>query len=281
MAENTSEPLITDSQADGSVPINAELDINIGAVSTYKIESLKEGNWIAWRSRMITILQFHHAFGHIEGTVPKPAEPTAKTKWEQRDLLAQILIKNNMSDEQIVHVNQANISTAAQMWNSLKAVHEVRGQSAITAAKRTFYGTQAEDTVNIPVHIADMRRQQNKLHQMGCQISDEEFKSVLVMSLSPLWDHFIASYQGMHVRPDKEGEYGITSQELILVLIDEYQRRLDMATKDKDQLFYAQPTGSFKKRKVSKNTDTITANKSTKRKCNICGRENHTTENCN
>jgi len=38
-----------------------------------------------------------------------------------------------------------------------------------------------------------------------------------------------------------------------------------MATKDKDQSFYAQPTGSFKKRKVSKNTDTITANKSMKR----------------
>jgi len=69
MAKDTSKPLIADSQADGSVPINAEPDINIGAVSTYKIESLKEGNWIAWRSCMITILQFHHAFRHIEGTV--------------------------------------------------------------------------------------------------------------------------------------------------------------------------------------------------------------------
>ena len=56
----------------------------------------------------------------------------------------------------MVHVNQANISMATQMWNSLKAVHEVCGQSAITAAKRTFYGTQDEDTVNIPVHITDM-----------------------------------------------------------------------------------------------------------------------------
>jgi len=61
------------------------------------------------------------------------------------------------------------------------------------------------DTMNIPIHITDMCQQQNKLHQMGCQISDEEFKSVLVMSLPPLWDHFIASYQGTHVRPDKEG----------------------------------------------------------------------------
>jgi hypothetical protein len=69
-----------------------------------------------------------------------------------------------------------------------------------------------------------MCRQQNKLNQMGCQISDKEFKSVLVMSLPTLWDHFIASYQGTHIRPDKEGDRGITSQELTSVLIDEYQR---------------------------------------------------------
>ena len=92
------------------------------------------------------------------------------------------------------------------MWQNLRAVHEVRGQSAITAAKRTFYGTRASDDVNIPEHVAEMCRQQNRLNQMGCQITDEEFKSVLVMSLPQLWDHFIASYQGTHIKPDKEGE---------------------------------------------------------------------------
>jgi LTR polyprotein gag-polypeptide-like protein len=76
----------------------------------------------------------------------------------------QILITNNISGEQMVHVNQDSITTAAQMWQSLRAVHKVRGQSAITAAKRTFYGTRAADDVNIPEHIAEMHRQQNRLN---------------------------------------------------------------------------------------------------------------------
>jgi hypothetical protein len=253
-----------------------ESDINIGAVSTYKIEPLKEGNWVAWRSRMTTILKFQHAYGHVEGTTPKPTDSEGAEKWCHRDLLAQILITNNISDEQMVHVNQDSISTAAQMWQSLCAVHEVRGQSAITAAKRTFYGTRAADEVNIPEHIAKMCRQQNRLNQMGCQISDEEFKSVLVMSLPQLWDHFIASYQGTHVKPDKEGERGITSQELTSVLIDEYQHRLDLDDESRDRAFYAK--GGNKRRKVMVHDPTI--DDSTKKKCEICGKDNHLTSKC-
>jgi gag-polypeptide of LTR copia-type len=210
-----------------STPTVIELGINIGVVSTYKIESLKDDNWVAWSSRMTTILKFQSAYGHVQGTVPKPNDPAQLQKWEQQDLLAQILIKNNTSDEQMVHINQDSIKTAAQMWQSLRAVHELRGQSGITAAKRTFYGTRASDNVNIPDHIAEMRRQQNKLHQMGCMIDDEEFKTVLVMSLPQSWDHFISSYQGTHLKPDKEGDHSITSQELMSVLIDKYQRHLD------------------------------------------------------
>jgi hypothetical protein len=39
--------------------VTDEPAINTGAVSTYKIESLKEGNWIAWSSRMITMMEIH------------------------------------------------------------------------------------------------------------------------------------------------------------------------------------------------------------------------------
>ena len=166
-----------------ATPTLTEPGINIGAVSTYKIDPLKEDNWVAWSSRMNTILKFQSAYGHVQGTVPKPLDQAQLKNWEQRDLLAQILIKNNTSDEQMVHINQDSITMAAQMWQSLRAVHELRGQSGVMAAKHTFYGTRAPDDVNIPEHIAEMRRQQNKLHQMGCKIDDEEFKAVLVMSL--------------------------------------------------------------------------------------------------
>jgi hypothetical protein len=60
------------------------------------------------------MLRFHHAYGHIDGTVPKLTDPAGQEKWDLRDLLAQVLIKNNMSDKQMVHVNQDSITTAAK-----------------------------------------------------------------------------------------------------------------------------------------------------------------------
>ena len=123
-----------------------------GAISTYKIDPLREDNWLAWQNRMTSILKLQKVFGLIDGTVPKPDinDPDAITGWEERDLVAQVLIKNNLSDEQMVHVDQDIITTAAGMWQSLRAVHETRSKSAITAAKRTFYGMRAADDANIP-----------------------------------------------------------------------------------------------------------------------------------
>ena len=121
MAKINFDPVISDSQPSTSGPTASESTpaINIGAVSTYKIDSLKEGNWVVWQSRMTTILKFHNASEHVVGTLPKPLESAGQAKWEQRDLLAQILIKNNTSDEQMVHINQETITTAAEMWQSL------------------------------------------------------------------------------------------------------------------------------------------------------------------
>jgi len=124
-----------------ATPMSTEPGINIGAVSTYKIDPLKEDNWVAWSSQMNTILKFQLAYGHVQGTVPKPLDQAQLKNWEQQDLLAQIFIKNNTSDEQMVHINQDSITTAAQMWQSLCTVHELCGQSGVTAAKCTFYGT--------------------------------------------------------------------------------------------------------------------------------------------
>jgi hypothetical protein len=100
MAENMS--LAIETPLSAVVPTEQELGINMGAVSTYKIDPLKEDNWVAWCSCMMTMLKFQHAYGHVEGTVPKPDDLDKCYKWERHVYLAQILIKNNLSDGQMV-----------------------------------------------------------------------------------------------------------------------------------------------------------------------------------
>jgi len=247
-----------------------------GAVSTYKIDPLKEGNWLAWQNRMTRILKLQKVYGLIDGTVSKPDtdDPQAVEAWEEKDLVAQVLIKNNLSDKQMVHVYQDIITTMASMWQSLQTVHETRSESAIMAAKCTFYGMRAADDANILEHIAEMRKQYNKLIQKGCKISDKEFKFIIVMSLPASWDYYVTSYQGSTMMPDKDGKPGNTLQDLISILQDEYQCRTSQQT----QVFYAQSTSQNKKRKVVK--ESSQNKKSTKKSCAICGKDNHSTDKC-
>lgn len=77
------------------------------------------------------------------------------------------------------------------------------------------------------------------------------------------------------IKPDKEGEQGVTSQELTSVLIDEYHCHLD--SRSHNQTFYAQSAGHTKKRRVLIEEVTPPAEESAKEKCKICGKDNHPT----
>jgi len=83
MTERMTSPINVDTSSiltQLSTPMVIELGINIGAVSTYKIESLKDNNWVMWSSHMNAILKFQSAYGHVQGTVPKPDDPSQLQK---------------------------------------------------------------------------------------------------------------------------------------------------------------------------------------------------------
>jgi hypothetical protein len=156
-------------------------------------------------------------------------------------------------------------------------MHEVHGQSAITAAKCTLYYIRATNEDSILDHIAEMCCQANRINQMGCKISDKEFKSILTTSLPSNWDHFVSSYIGSHT---KDGE-SITSQQLTSIILDKYHCCIDMNGHKEscDKSFYAQPAANHtKKRKVMMaNENPLAPNKE---KCKICGKDNHPMYKC-
>ena len=197
-------------------------EVNLGAISSYKIDQLRDDNWLSWKGRLVSLLELHDVLEYVEGKVQKP-DPNKQDEaavWKKHDQIAKTLLLINIADAQMVHVSEAKSSK--EVWDNLTAIHQSRGQQSITAARRTFYGLRAEEGVNIPEHINEMWKQQSRLHQMGCEIDEEDFKSTLVMSLPGSWDSYTSSYLGTHTGTKGGTGSGITSQELISLLIDEY-----------------------------------------------------------
>ena len=106
-----------------------------------------------------------------------------------------MLITNNINDQQMNHVVDA--MTSAEIWENLQLIHELAGTVAV---KHWLLNTQADDDTNIVNHINNLQEQHNSLINMGERISDQEFKSIVIMSLLKSWDTFTTSYQGSNTK---------------------------------------------------------------------------------
>lgn len=115
-------------------------------------------------------------------------------EWDTAEWVACILISNNLSASQFVHVMQA--TTVKQMWENLKLVHEHKGKQSIPVLRRTMYQMWAKDGDNIVTHLTNMCQIQGQLHLMGLWVADEDFMNLLLSSLPQSWDPFTTSYLG-------------------------------------------------------------------------------------
>ncbi|KAI6039575.1 hypothetical protein EDC04DRAFT_2568331, partial [Pisolithus marmoratus] len=93
----------------------------LGAVCTFKTpEPLNDSNWVAWKGQIMPMLELNKVWAHCDSKRPE---------WDMAEQVARIIISNNLTVSQFVHVLQA--TTVKQMWENLKSVHESRGQQSI------------------------------------------------------------------------------------------------------------------------------------------------------
>lgn len=64
-------------------------EIDLGIVSSYRVDALKGDNWLVWKTRIECILHLLDLFEYVEGRVPKP-DPENKNEtrtWSRYDNL--------------------------------------------------------------------------------------------------------------------------------------------------------------------------------------------------
>ena len=179
-----------------------------------------------------------------------------------------ILISNNLSTAQFVHVSEA--ATVKQVWDNLKAVHEHHGQQSILTIRRTLYQSCVQDGDDIVAHLMTLRSLQVQLHHMGSKVPDQDFTNILLSSLPKSWDSFTTSYLG-----SQTGANVLTSQQFIAIIHDECNRQkaANGGTSGTETVLTAQsPKHPAKGKKA--------VEKEKKKACFTCGRNNHLTKDC-
>ena len=190
-------------------------------------------------------------------------------KWDTAEHVAHILISNNLSAAQFVHVSAA--ATVKQVWDNLKAVHEHHGQQSITAIRCTLYQTRAQDGDDFVAHLMNLRTLQVQLHHMGSKVPDVDFTNILVSSLPKSWDPFTTSYLG-----SQTGAKVLTSQQFIVIICDECNQRkaANGSTDGMETVLTAQSSKCPAKKKKAAEKE------KGKRACFTCRRNNHLARGC-
>jgi hypothetical protein len=71
---------------------------------------------------------------YAAGTVMRPIDPAGSKIWEYNDNYAQVVIVNNISSTEMVHISQC--MNVHAMWQSLEAVHKAKGHQTMIAVIR-------------------------------------------------------------------------------------------------------------------------------------------------
>ena len=94
---------------------------------THTDDHLDETNWTIWQHRLTLMLQICGVQGYIAGTVQRldPAEdPEGASNWDFNDTYAKVLIANNVTTTQMVHISQSHM--AHDNWTNLEVVHDAK-----------------------------------------------------------------------------------------------------------------------------------------------------------
>ena len=126
---------------------------NLGSLMSYKQEPLGNDNWVTWKLRMTNVFSLHKVIDHVISHVPKLdiSNVTVLAEWTDKDKKAKILLFMSVGNDNLVHLSDSE--TAAQMWDNLRAVYEVKGHQVIIVLRHSLYHLAANSDNDIPKHL--------------------------------------------------------------------------------------------------------------------------------
>ena len=249
--------------------ISATNDAGITRVSATESptlsEPLSEENWTAWRERMRRVLRLCGIEEYADGKIPRPEDAQQARNWDFNDNYAQVIIVNNITSPEMVHVEQCK--TARAMWTSLEVVHKSKGHQMAMAIIRHIFRARADDSSNISEHLTKLKGNWERLHLIAdddLKMSDGLFKAIISASLPPSWDAFTEAYVGGRTGiQETDPKMLLNVQQFIGILKEEYLRRQSRAQTTE------RPLAS--RMAISGNTPRNPC-------CKQCGRRNHATQ---
>ena len=124
-------------------------------------------------------------------------DPKEASDWDFNDTYAKVLIANNISTTQMVHISQSH--TAHESWSNIEAVHDAKSHQMTICIIQNLYRTSAEEGYNIAEHLNKLKRYWERINIMAdrdFKVLENQIKVLISLSLPTSWDTFMKGYVG-------------------------------------------------------------------------------------
>lgn len=125
----------------------------------------------------------------VDGTVTKPQDADAATKWMTKFCTAMTLIGLGLSDAYLHHIDLSK--TSKTIWDGLNVLFGSQASSAKMSIKQKLFGLKMNGGDNIIQHISIFRSLLNQLAGINANVTDDDAKAILLNSLPSSFDHIV------------------------------------------------------------------------------------------
>ena len=191
-----------------------------------KFKKLRHGNWLPWKAHILDMLDHCRARKVVMGEIARPDEKDHKActnNWDSLDHAGYTVIMSGLTDEEVGHFLQMHQPTcvhAYEIWRVLIKTHQISGSVAAMGSLQNFLATCNAEDVDIIEHLEKMKSTRVQLELLGQEISEQDFKMQIILSLPLTWEQYAES----SFAPDgKVNNVNITSHKLTMHVQNEYE----------------------------------------------------------
>lgn len=143
------------------------------------IEKLNINNYFQWKYKIQMFLKKEELWEVISDDAPTSA--AALRMWNRKDEKAQAIIALSVEDSQLVHIREEE--NAINMWNALKAAHELDTVTNRISLYKQIASLKMKETDVMEKHLNDFVSMIQRLTDLGASCDDEWKIGMLFSSL--------------------------------------------------------------------------------------------------
>ncbi|MCO5613220.1 hypothetical protein L7F22_067496 [Adiantum nelumboides] len=150
-----------------------------------------------WQTRIKLMLMKKALWAITNGKEQKPREAIATATWEERDNKAQAIIKLELDDSYIHHVDGCEI--AKETWDQLDTLFGAQVKSSKFGLLIEFFKLEMASKMPLAYHLNNMQSLMTQLAGIFLKIDEDIAIAVLLKSLPSSYDHIVTTLTNMPI----------------------------------------------------------------------------------